>query len=305
MYGSLARLSALAMAIALSPALAAAPVTTCRAAPAGLEVQASPDVRIHVRTIGQGRPILFIPSLARGVADFDEVANQLARQGYMAILPDPRGTGKTVAPAPTSLFDLAHDAAAVAEKLCNGPVDVVGHAFGNRVARSFATSSPALVRSVVLLAGGGKTPSLPRIGNSVSVSTQQGIVPDAQRIVAIKAAFFAEGHAPDIWLTGWYPQAAAYQGAAMKGSTVDQWWAGGTAPILLVQADEDPVAPAGNRDELARDIGTRLTSVDLRHASHAILPEQPAAVTWLLAHYFAGERDPTILQKGTDALTRP
>jgi pimeloyl-ACP methyl ester carboxylesterase len=297
-------MSALAAAITLSPTALAA-TTICKAVPNGVDVQESTDVRIRVRTIGKGRPILFIPSLARGAADFDEVANDLARQGYMAILPDPRGMGETVAPAPTSLFDLAHDAAAVAGTLCNGPVDVVGHAFGNRVARSFATSSPALVRSVVLLAGGGKSPSLARIGNSVSVSTQQGTLPDAQRLTAIKAAFFAEGHSPEVWLTGWSPKAAEYQGAAMRGSTVDQWWSGGKAAILLVQADEDPVAPAGNRDELAKDIGPRLTSVTLRHASHAILPEQPAAVTWLLAHYFAGERDASVLQKGTDALTRP
>lgn len=279
--------------------------TRCKAAPAGVDVDAAADVRVHVRTIGAGRPILFIPSLARGVSDFDDVAQRLAQQGYMAILSDPRGTGATAGPAPTSLFDLAHDAQAAAAALCDGPVDVVGHAFGNRVARALAASSPATVRNIVLLAGGGKAKPLPQVGDSIAISAAQGVLPDNQRLAALQIAFFAPGHDPSVWLTGWYAQAKTYQGLAMQGSTLDQWWSGGRAPILLVQADADPVAPAGNVDELRKDIGTRLRTVTLRRASHAILPEQPEAVTFLLARYFAGERDEARLQRGANARVRP
>lgn len=278
--------------------------TRCRPVPAGIEIDAAANVRVHVRTIGTGRPILFIPSLARGVSDFDDVAQQLATQGYMAILPDPRGTGTTTGPAPGSLFDLAHDAQAAVEALCDGPVDVVGHAFGNRVARALATSSPATVRAVVLLAGGGKAKPLPQVGDSVTVSAAQGALPDDQRLGALQTAFFAPGHDPSVWLTGWYAKAKTYQGLAMQGSTIDQWWSGGNAPILLIQADADPVAPAGNVEELRKDIGGRLRTVTLRRASHAILPEQPDAVTFLLVRYFAGERDEAQLQRGADALIR-
>lgn len=279
--------------------------TRCQPAPAGIDVDAATDVRVHVRTIGAGRPILFIPSLARGASDFDDIAQRLATHGYMAILPDPRGTGVTTGPAPGSLFDLAHDAQAAVEALCDGPVDVVGHAFGNRVARALAASSPATVRAVVLLAGGGKAKPLPQVGNSIAVSAAQGASPDDQRLVALQTAFFAPGHDPSVWLTGWYAQAKTYQGLAMQGSTIDQWWSGGNAPILLVQADADPVAPAGNVEELRKDIGARLRTVTLRQASHAILPEQPDAVTFLLARYFAGERDKAQLQRGADARIRP
>lgn len=305
-YDRLAAPALLLLSLAASPALAAASGSTrCQTVPDGLDIETSPDTRIHVRTIGSGKPILFIPSLARGVADFDAVAGLLAKDGYMAILPDPRGTGQTQALAPASLFDLAHDAQAVAEKLCNGPVDVVGHAFGNRVARALASSTPATVRSVVLLAGGGKARPLPRVGDAVVVSASPGERPDAERLTALRTAFFAEGHDPSVWLTGWFAQARTYQGLAMKGSTIDQWWSGGQAPILLVQADEDPVAPAGNVEELRKDIGDRLRTVTLRHASHAILPEQPEAVRWLLARYLAGERDESRLQKGSDDQIKP
>ncbi len=299
------RLLPLMLPFAMLPAsVQAAPKAAsgqCEQAPRGIDVDAGGGVRVHVRTIGKGTPVLFIPSLARGVADFDEVAALLARQGYMSILPDPRGTGRSEGPAPASLFDLAHDAEAAASRLCKGPVHVVGHAFGNRVARALATSSPGTVRDVVLLAGGGKAKPLAQVGDSVNISASEGGFSDAVRLKALQTAFFAPGHDPQVWLTGWYGQALAFQGAAMKGSSVDQWWSGGSAPILLVQADEDPVAPSGNADQLKADIGDRLRTVTLHRASHAILPEQPQAVVWLLARYFAGERDEKVLQGGSDA----
>ena len=59
------------------------------------------------------------------------------------------------------LSDLAADVAGVIESLgLETPLDVLGHAFGNRVVRMLATNRPDLVRSVTLVAagGGGATP---------------------------------------------------------------------------------------------------------------------------------------------------
>jgi hypothetical protein len=30
-------------------------------------------------------------------------------------------------------------------------------------------------------------------------------LPDAERLAALRLAFFAPGHSASIWLTGWYP----------------------------------------------------------------------------------------------------
>jgi pimeloyl-ACP methyl ester carboxylesterase len=53
---------------------------------------------------------------------------------------------------------LAADIAGVLEALAAAPAHVVGHAFGNRVARCLATDRPDPVRRVVLLAGGDWSP---------------------------------------------------------------------------------------------------------------------------------------------------
>ena len=69
---------------------------------------------LKVRTAGAGRPVLFIPSLGRGMEDFDALSRALARRGFLSILPEPRGIGGSTGPAPATLADLADDASAVA-----------------------------------------------------------------------------------------------------------------------------------------------------------------------------------------------
>ena len=111
------------------------------------------DARLEVLTQGKGPPVVLLPSLGRGAADFDPIAERLADAGFCGLRPQPRGIGQSVGPwQGVRLEDLAADIAAVIEHDGNGPAFVVGHAFGNRVARMLATARPELVRPVRLLA---------------------------------------------------------------------------------------------------------------------------------------------------------
>ncbi|WP_260855515.1 alpha/beta fold hydrolase [Mesorhizobium amorphae] len=56
------------------------------------------------------------------------------------------------------------------------------------------------------------------------------------------------------------------------------WWAAGTAPILEIIPEEDPFKPRDRWDELRKQFGERVTTVTVANASHALMPEQPAAV---------------------------
>lgn len=289
------------LAIGLAGAAQAAP-TRCQAIPGGRIVTVGPGVSLAVRTIGAGRPVLMIPSLGRGTADFDEVAGRLVAHGFMTILIEPRGINGSTAPAPADLFAIAADLDRILAGICRGPVDVVGHAFGNRVARALATAHPDRVRRVVLLAGGGEVPMTPAISSALSGSAAQGDKPDAERLKDLQTAFFAKGNDPSRWLSGWFPAVARDQVAATRATPTKAWWNAGRAPVLLVQADEDPIAPPANGQSLKAAIGSRLTIVTLRHASHAILPEQPAAVTAAIAHYLLGTLPPRPrLQRSVDA----
>jgi pimeloyl-ACP methyl ester carboxylesterase len=259
---------------------------------------------IHVTTLGAGAPVLLIPSLARGVADFDSLAESLAAAGFLAILPEPRGIGRSTGPDPGDLFDLARDVAAVITALEAGPAHLIGHAFGNRVARATAALAPDLVASVALLAGGGEVPPSPDISAALRGAVSQGLKPDEERLADIQLAFFAKGQDAKVWLHGWNAAAAQAQSAAVRATPTARWWTAGQAPVLLVQALEDPIALIGNAEALGRDIGDRLTLVSLAHASHAILPEQPEAVAAALILWLKGERDASILQAAIDAEVR-
>src|SRR2546422_11023473 len=105
----------------------------------------SASLMVTVR--GQGQPIVFIPARGRSVEDFDDIGSRLAQAGYRVILPQPRGIGNSSGPLEgITLHDLAADVAAVIQAVGDGQAIIVGHAFGNRVARMTATDHPRLVK---------------------------------------------------------------------------------------------------------------------------------------------------------------
>lgn len=268
--------------------LSVPPPAICQPAPQGQLIHAPHGSTIFLRTIGRGRPLLVIPSLGRSVRDFEPLARSLARKGTMTILAEVRGIAPSSGPVALNLQEFARDAETVLAARCAGPVDVVGHAFGNRVARMLATIAPSRVRSVVLLAGGGEVPLTTEMGKAIALAVHQGAKPDAKRLRALELAFFAKGQDASVWLRGWFPRAAEAQVAANRRTPIGEWWLGGSAPVLLVQATEDPIAPPANADALLRDAGDRATVVELRHASHAMLPERPIGIARLITAWLRG-----------------
>lgn len=255
------------------------------------------QARLTVRVEGTGRPVLMIPSLGRGMADFDLLARDLVAQGYTGIRYEPRWFGPSTGPTEADLHDLAGDAAAVAAAACpDQSVAVIGHALGNRIARTMAADHPDQVSSIILLAAGGQVPIAPAIEQAILTSASQGLVPDAERLSALATAFFAPGQDASAWLTGWDPQAAQLQARAVRVTQDRDWATAGTVPLLIVQPTMDPVAPVANGRILLERYRGPAVLVTLDHASHAILPEQPAAVSAITLAWMAGEREAARLQ---------
>ncbi|MEM9058047.1 MAG: alpha/beta fold hydrolase, partial [Pseudomonadota bacterium] len=94
--------------------------------------------------------LLLLPSLGRGAADFAAVADALATRGLRCLALNPRGIADSApAVSEATLVDYARDAAGVIAAT-GARAHVVGHAFGNRVARCLAQHWPARVDSVTL-----------------------------------------------------------------------------------------------------------------------------------------------------------
>ena len=110
-------------------------------------------------------------------------------------------------------------------------------------------------------------------------------LPDEERLAALQQAFFAPGNDASVWLTGWNRHLMAMQTAAQKRTPVDDFFAGGRAPILNVQAQYDAVAPQAYARVLSEYLGDRVTNRTIPNAGHALLPEQPKAVVAAILDY--------------------
>ena len=237
------------------------------------------DIVIETIVEGEGPAIVMLPSTGRdGLEDFDNVAARLAAAGFTVLRPQPRGIGESTGQMEgVSLHDFARDAAAVITQLGNGRAIIVGHAYGHFVARMTAVDFPAEVRGVVLAAAAAQHYPQKLAGVPARIADQS--LPEAERLHYLKLAFFAPGHDPAAWLAGWYPRTQQMQrdGGDKQGVKQSDWWAAGSAPLLELIPDHDPFKPQHHWSELHDQFGKRVTTV-IADASHALFPEQPAAV---------------------------
>jgi pimeloyl-ACP methyl ester carboxylesterase len=245
------------------------------------------DARLEVLTQGKGPTIVMLPSLGRGASDFDPIAERLMEAGFRVLRPEPRGIGQSTGPwQGVKLEDLAADIAAVIEHDNNGPAFVVGHAFGNRVARMLATARPELVAAVSLVAANvGRNPSPPNVRAAIRLSADLS-APDDERVKAMQFVFFAPGSDARVWLKGWYPDVLAAQRIAGDLTSREIDYAAGRAPVLYIQPSHDPLARVDEADEYKHALGhDRVTVVVVPNSAHAVITEQPKAVSDALIAY--------------------
>jgi pimeloyl-ACP methyl ester carboxylesterase len=248
------------------------------------EIVAYDDVRIDVIVEGRGPPVVLLPGRGRDSEDFNDLAADIAKAGFRVLRPQPRGAGESRGPMQNlTLHDFARDIAAVIRHEGNTPAVIVGHAFGNWVGRMTATDYPELVRGVVIVAAAAKAYPAGFAGAkelSDAVKKAGDLKrPEAERLEALRMAFFAPGHDARVWLTGWHPEVDEAQFTAGRATKQSEWWPGGKAPLLDVQAELDPFKPRSMMNEIKEEFGARADIVVIPNASHALIPEQPVAVT--------------------------
>jgi pimeloyl-ACP methyl ester carboxylesterase len=245
------------------------------------------EVVLRGRSIGPaaGPAIVMLASLGRPGGDFDEVASRLAEAGYRVTLPEPRGIGGSAGPMEgLTLHDLAADVATVIESQTRAPVTLLGHAFGNRLTRMTAKDHPALVHRIVLLACGGRI-EIPEKAREALIGCFNESLSPEEHLECVRYGFFARGNDPAVWRGGWYPDVMLMQSSAVRRTPVEEWWEAGGQPMLVVQATEDAIALPANALDLKERLGARVTLVELPHAGHAMLPEQPDAIIAAIRDY--------------------
>ncbi|MEE3330042.1 MAG: alpha/beta fold hydrolase [Myxococcota bacterium] len=235
---------------------------------------------------GAAAPVVLVASYARSAADFNELVEALNAAGHPTYAVETRGVRDSTLPSVNvTLHTFASDIAAVlqAEKV-DRPIVMLGHAYGNRIARAYSSDFPDKVAQLVLLCAGGEEPTPEEVTGSIG-KAQFPIFSDETRRAAIHHAFFAEASEVDEdWMKGWYPIAGIAQVQAMQATPNAEWADGGRAPILVLQPAEDAAAPGGGLALKSR-LPDRVALVEIANAGHALLPEQPERVRdTILAH---------------------
>ena len=245
------------------------------------------DVLIEAIVEGEGAPIILLPGSGLDGLRFLPLMPRLATAGYRVLALNPRQVGASEGPLEDlTLHDLAGDVAGVITQLGEGPAHVLGHGFGNRVARCLAADHPELVRSVILLAAGGQVPGDQDALDALGQTYEPGLSDEA-RLAAIETALFAPGSDARVWLgLPVWPDVRRAQGAADRATPREEWISAGEAvPMLIIQGRHDRVAPPANGRWLSERLGDRVRLVELANAGHALVPEEPDEIVAVIDRF--------------------
>lgn len=221
-------------------------------------------VRLHVRDLGEGPPVLLINGLGAHTAMWAPLERVLAAR-FRVIEFDAPGTGQSSTPPyPVSIPALAWLARCVLDDVGVSSADVLGYSMGGIVAQQLAVAAPGRVRRLVLVAtscGLGGVPG--RLGPLLNLATPLRYWSPAfyRRTVADFAGGRAR-HDPK-WVEEHGrlrqlhpPTNAGYLGQVL---TVSAWSSLPLLrricqPTLVVAGDDDPLVPPANTMLLARHV---------------------------------------------------
>jgi pimeloyl-ACP methyl ester carboxylesterase len=104
-------------------------------------------LRLHVETLGTGRPVMLLHSSGLSSRQFSRLAPKLVERGLSVVMPDLTGHGRSP-PVTEGTLSWRDDVARVAE-LITEPTRLFGHSYGGLVALHVALAVPELVTSVI------------------------------------------------------------------------------------------------------------------------------------------------------------
>jgi pimeloyl-ACP methyl ester carboxylesterase len=231
--------------------------------------------------------VVLLPSLGRPASDFEHLAARLTAAGFR---PLPVDLPPEV-PGEPNLHDLASIVVATVDASGIDRFHLVGHAFGNRLARTVTADHPERVASLTLLAAGGYVEMEPTIARSLLACFDPALS-DAEHLHHVRQAFFAPGHDPSVWADGWDQGQAGYQRSAVVRTPLEDWWDAVAPRVLVVQALQDAVAVPANGRRYAADHPDVAQLVEIDGAGHALVVEQPDAVSDALLAFLAATSSP-------------
>lgn len=259
------------------------------------------DTRLAVHTAGSGLPLLLLHGFPLDHAMW-AAQEPLAEHGRL-VVPDQRGFGASPGPGPTSMEELADDAAALLAALHCGPAVVCGLSMGGYVAQHLAVRHPGRVAALVLadtkLEADTPEARAARVDLAGKVGRLgQGIVADAMvpRLLATSAESRAAAGRSDVEAAlraaiMRQPVATIQAALAALGGRPDMTAAMRRVrvPTLLVVGAEDAITPPACM-EAALDAMPHARLLVIPRAGHMAPLETPDVFNRALLEFLAEER---------------
>jgi pimeloyl-ACP methyl ester carboxylesterase len=218
--------------------------------------------------------VVYLHGWGRSGADFAAVGHELAARGVGSLALDLPGFGAS--PAPVLAGGARHYAALLVPVLeeIGGPLVLVGHSFGGRVATVIAATHPALVSGVVLtgaplLRRGGGARS-PRAYAMIRQLHRRGLVSDARMERARQRYGSAD-----------YRQASGVMRDVLVASvneSYDDELRTLVAPVSLVWGENDTAVPLAIAREAQAMIGNGATLECVAGVGHLLPTQRPGAL---------------------------
>lgn len=258
------------------------------------------QVEVWESSSSKQETLIALPGAGGDVSRYKYLAPLLADAGYRVIAVNQRGImGSTGDLEDLTLHDYAQDVVAIIEALGLEQAHLLGWALGNRTARVVATDHPKSVASISLIAAGGLAKPLTLPGELGQLLGEANL-PEAEKLALARRTLFSS-HTDDqivldyVRALKYWPDARRSQRLANRNTPLQQWWAGGDGPMLIVQGVDDKTAPPENGRRIKLEFGERITLVDLEDAGHAMGLEKPqetaaAIVSFLAKHPITAAR---------------
>jgi len=258
------------------------------------------QIEVWESSINKQETLVALPGSGGDFSRYKYLAPLLADAGYRVITVNQRGImGSTGDLEGLTLHDYAQDVVAIIKVLGLEQAHLLGWALGNRTARVVATDYPESVASISLIAAGGLAKPL-TIPGELGQLLGEPILTETEKFVLARRTLFSP-HTDDqivldyVRALKYWPDARRSQGQANRNTPLEQWWAGGNGPMLIVQGVDDKTAPPENGRRMKKEFGERITLVDLESAGHAMGLEKPqetaaAIVSFLAKHPITAAR---------------
>ena len=268
---------------------------------------------------GSGEPLLLITGFGISGAVFEPVLDRYAER-FSCIVFDNRGSGRSQAPLrPTSMPELAADAAGLLDELGIASAHVYGVSMGGMIAQEVALRFPERVRGLVLgcTSPGGPRSVRPTVRELRVVAAAAASAPRSPVDGTLAAVLFSERFRRDeperarFLLEHFRRHLPAAQGVAAQllasvfhdtVSRLDQV----QAPTLVLHGERDVMAPLDN----ARMLAERIPNAELAivpGAGHAYALERPDVSFDLFASWYARHAPiaPGVARRGLTARVEP